>query len=268
MKALEELGLTNYEAKTYHTLLSIGISDAKEIHTRSGVPWGRIYDVLNTLEGKGLVESQLSRPKQFIPVEPRIALETLLELKNREMEILTEKAARIESELNEAYRKPQEESMFWNVTLGDEMGKKMLEKMADAKEEVLIYVELPKASAMLTENEKMQFIDILHDLVREGVKIQILLAAKEKNLPEELLAYLAPYMGLQGRVHVRVTPQITSCFDIIDREKVFLKVPNPLNPREYFAAIYVWQKRFAQELNAKFTEMWKNAKQLQIGIEE
>ncbi|MHA2496058.1 MAG: hypothetical protein ACXAEI_11260 [Candidatus Hodarchaeales archaeon] len=37
--------------------------------------------------------------------------------------------------------------------------------------------------------------------------------------------------------------------------------------REYFAAIYVWKKEFAEELRAKFDELWTNAKQLRIGME-
>ena len=267
MKALEELGLSSYEAKTYYSLLSAGISNAKEISLQSGVPWGRIYDVLSTLEGKGLVESQSSRPKQFIPVEPSRALETLLELKFREIEVLKDSAARIESELNAAYQIPEEESMFWNVTLGSEMERKILEKMIDAKEEVIVYNELQKFS-MPSEEEINKLKDFFQHLLRNNVKIRILFALREMELPAEFSLYLASFAGLQGKFHVRVTSQITSCFDIIDGEKVFLKVPNPINPKEYFAAIYIWQKHFAVELRARFNELWKNAKEVRMGIEK
>ncbi len=266
MKALEELGLTSYEAKTYHTLLSVGISDAKEISTKSGVPWGRIYDVLSALEGKGLVESQSSRPKQFNPVEPRIALETLLKLKSREIELLKDSAAKIESELNTIYQIPEEESMFWNVTLGHEMERKILEKMVDAKEEVIVFNELKKFN-MPSEDEITKLKEFFQHLLSKNVKIRILFALKEMELPEDFTLYLASFVGLQGKVNIRVTSQITNCFDIIDGEKVFLKVPNPINPSEYFAAIYVWQKRFAVELRTRFNELWKNAKDVRIGIE-
>ncbi len=266
MKALEELGLTSYEAKTYHTLSSVGISDAKEISTKSGVPWGRIYDVLNTLEGKGLVESQSSRPKQFNPVEPRTALEILLKLKSKEIELLKDSAARIESELNTIYQIPEEESMFWNVTLGPEMDKKIFEKMADAKEEVIVYNELKKFS-MPSEDEINKMKEFFQHLLSNKVQIRILFTLKEMEIPEEFSLYLASFVGIQGNFQVRVTSQSTNCFDIIDGEKVFLKVPNPINPTEYFAAIYVWQKRFAEELRSRFNELWKNAKEVRIGIE-
>lgn len=267
MKALEELGLSSYEAKTYYTLLSAGISNAKEISLQSGVPWGRIYDVLSTLEGKGLVESQSSRPKHFIPVEPRIALETLLKLKSKEIELLKESAARIESELNAAYQIPEGKSMFWSVALGREMDRKILEKMIDAKEEVIVYNELKKFT-MPSEDEIIKMKEFFQHLLRNNVKIRILFALKEMELPEEFSLYLASFVGLKGKFHVRVTSQITNCFDIIDGEKVFLKVPNPINPKEYFAAIYVWQKHFAIELRKKFNELWKKAKEVRMEIKK
>ena len=46
---------------------------------------GRIYDVLSSIEGDGLVRSQsASRPKKYAAVEPETALERSLEDKRRE----------------------------------------------------------------------------------------------------------------------------------------------------------------------------------------
>jgi hypothetical protein len=54
---------------------------------------------------------------------------------------------------------------------------------------------------------------------------------------------------------IRIIPTISNHFDIIDGEKVQLKVRNPVRPEEYFASIFVWQKEFAQELRGKFNEL-------------
>jgi len=43
--------------------------------------------------------------------------------------------------------------------------------------------------------------------------------------------------------------------------RVLLKISNPVNPSEYFAAIYVWQKTFATELQKKFHQMWEEAEE-------
>ncbi|MHA2297287.1 MAG: DUF7436 family protein [Candidatus Hodarchaeales archaeon] len=59
-------------------------------------------------------------------------------------------------------------------------------------------------------------------------------------------------------IPITVASHFTSCFDVIDGEKVLLKVPNPINHREYIASIFIWKKSFAAELRSKFFEMWDN----------
>ncbi|MFV2016838.1 MAG: helix-turn-helix domain-containing protein, partial [Candidatus Heimdallarchaeota archaeon] len=61
-KDLEMFGLTNYEAKTYFNMLPLGLTKAKDISNISNIPFGRIYEVLTSLEHKGLLKKQDSRP--------------------------------------------------------------------------------------------------------------------------------------------------------------------------------------------------------------
>ena len=67
---LSELRLTKNEAKAYETLLRLGKSKASEISKESGVPYGRIYDVLASLESKGLVKVSPEKTKHYIPSDP------------------------------------------------------------------------------------------------------------------------------------------------------------------------------------------------------
>ena len=78
LNRLREYGLNRYEGAVYLSLLEIGEADAKEIAARSGVPLQRIYNVLEDLEGKGLVKATGGKPKRFLPVEPQEALENLI----------------------------------------------------------------------------------------------------------------------------------------------------------------------------------------------
>lgn len=54
---LEDVGLTQYEAKAYVAVLELGSASATEIADASDVPQARIYDVLRNLEGEGYVET-------------------------------------------------------------------------------------------------------------------------------------------------------------------------------------------------------------------
>ncbi|RLI79432.1 hypothetical protein DRP05_04015 [Archaeoglobales archaeon] len=74
---LKKLGLSEYEAKVYVSLVGIGKATAREVHEVSGVPRARVYDVLNRLTSKGFVDVEEGEPKRFKPVEPRKVIEKL-----------------------------------------------------------------------------------------------------------------------------------------------------------------------------------------------
>ena len=67
---LKELGLTDNEAKTYEVLIRLGKTTASNLSKESQVPYGRIYNVLASLEEKGLVRVLPEETKKFIPSTP------------------------------------------------------------------------------------------------------------------------------------------------------------------------------------------------------
>jgi sugar-specific transcriptional regulator TrmB len=74
---LQELGLQEYEAKTFVALTRLPQGTAKEISEISEVPRTRVYDAVRVLESKGLVEIQHSNPQQFRAVPIEEAADTL-----------------------------------------------------------------------------------------------------------------------------------------------------------------------------------------------
>jgi sugar-specific transcriptional regulator TrmB len=73
----KEYGLKEYEAKAYVSLLFSRELTASELSRVSEIPQPRIYDVLNSLKLKGLVEIRQERPQKFRAVDPKIALQIL-----------------------------------------------------------------------------------------------------------------------------------------------------------------------------------------------
>jgi sugar-specific transcriptional regulator TrmB len=67
---LEQLGLTQYEAKVYIALLSEHPATAYTISRRSGVPHSRVYEVARRLMTKGYVVCQNTNPDRFSPLSP------------------------------------------------------------------------------------------------------------------------------------------------------------------------------------------------------
>ncbi|MGV8141800.1 MAG: TrmB family transcriptional regulator [Candidatus Woesearchaeota archaeon] len=89
-----ELGLTVNETKVYETLLRLGKSTAGHISKESHVPYGRIYNVLASLEEKGLIKVLPEDTKRYVPADPQklhdiidIRIKNLMEIDNKVKEL-------------------------------------------------------------------------------------------------------------------------------------------------------------------------------------
>ena len=75
-KSLEKIGLTSYEIKTFSALLKSGEMTASDLSQKSGVPYSKIYEVLGTLEEKGWIGSDDSRPTKYFAKSPATGVES------------------------------------------------------------------------------------------------------------------------------------------------------------------------------------------------
>lgn len=77
IELLQQLGLKEYEAKSFVALTRRQNGTAKDISETSEVPRTRVYDAVRVLESKGLVETQHSNPQMFRAVSIDEAVNTL-----------------------------------------------------------------------------------------------------------------------------------------------------------------------------------------------
>jgi sugar-specific transcriptional regulator TrmB len=68
IEALERLGLSNYEAKVFAALQRLGTGTARDVHRVTDVPRSQVYGAAESLQDRGLVEVQQSKPIQYRPV--------------------------------------------------------------------------------------------------------------------------------------------------------------------------------------------------------
>lgn len=85
-KALQQLGLNAYEARTYLVLLGHSRFKALELAPRSHVPRQKIYEVLDSLVEKGFARVIQDKTKLFSAVEPNLAIPAYLARKRQMME--------------------------------------------------------------------------------------------------------------------------------------------------------------------------------------
>lgn len=74
---LQQLGLKEYEAKSFVGLSRLSTGTAKQLSEITDVPRTRVYDAVRVLEAQGLVEVQHSSPQRFRAVPLTEAMETL-----------------------------------------------------------------------------------------------------------------------------------------------------------------------------------------------
>ncbi len=86
---LSLLGLNAYESRVYEALILHGEATAAQTSKEANVPYGRIYDVLATLEKKGYVSTLPTNPKKYVPTNPA-RLEKLFKEKQEEFNNLQE----------------------------------------------------------------------------------------------------------------------------------------------------------------------------------
>ncbi|QIO21379.1 TrmB family transcriptional regulator [Haloarcula sp. JP-L23] len=98
---LEELGLTSYQSKAYVAAVRSGKATPQDLVDVSGVPQGRIYDVLYDLEEMGLVEIRSrGRGKEIIAPSPE---DVLGDLKRRRIDELSDTIDTLSSELRRVH---------------------------------------------------------------------------------------------------------------------------------------------------------------------
>ncbi|HEX9317668.1 MAG TPA: helix-turn-helix domain-containing protein [Nitrososphaeraceae archaeon] len=171
---MEDLGLTGYEIKSYVCLLELGSMTASELSKKSAVPFSKIYYVLNSLEEKGWIESNSSRPQEFFPKSPYTAIETtkmLIENRLKASENL------VVAELTPLYEKTgiKERPEIWVVRGLYNIATKVMEIIETCQKELLI--ALPEISEDIAKTVQ----PALRLLFEKGVKITVLVSGRTNS---------------------------------------------------------------------------------------
>jgi len=166
-KSLEKIGLTSYEIRTYTSLVDGGELNAQELSQKSGVPYSKIYEILGSLEEKGWIGSDESRPTKYFAKSPSNALETTKQSIENEF---TTNQNNILSELAPLYEKTgtSEKPDIWFISGAMNIFSKIETMVEHCRQEVMIAV--PKAGEEIVK-QALPKLRLLHD---KGIDITIL----------------------------------------------------------------------------------------------
>jgi sugar-specific transcriptional regulator TrmB len=266
MADLRDVGLSKYEARAYRSLLEVGPTTAKELSEASGVPMGRIYDVLNSLQQHRLARSQTaSRPKKYVAVEPETALDRLLEEKRRDLRQrerqYEEAVEELASELDSSDPADQVDEQFWTAAVGAEETADLLLERLSAADDRIVMVSSTTSSGLELGDIGTAVTEELAAAVDRGVTVSVLLA-------DSVPAQLSPQVGQRyadtladhDEFAVRTHPEVQGTVTLVDDTETCLEVPNPVEAGSTFALIDLKDPEFTADVRERFTERWAEAK--------
>lgn len=265
---LTELGLTKYEMNAYLCILENGIVEAGFIHKKANIPYGKIYDTLNSLIAMGLIEVQNTRPKKYKAKKPKLALNNLLSKKRVSMENelgkIEELITQIVKDIENIKNTEIQEKRFWTTAIGDEIPELIISNFEDAEKEIctLMYINDQNTQNFdhgSSDELSITLNEMMNTLAR-GVKIRLL---APKNVG---LAHLPDLddTAISGNTNMNLEirskdEHFPAYFTIIDNDKVIFSVIDPVEQNKLIAMTKVWDQRLASKLKEKFEQMWKVA---------
>lgn len=130
--SLESLGLREYEAKCFVALVQLSDGTAKEVSKVASVPRSRVYDSLEKLQNRGLVDVRESNPRKYRGVSVETAIQTLRNEFTTHLETAGEN-------LEELQVSPHNgDNEFWTVSGRENVTERGHELVDDAEREVVV----------------------------------------------------------------------------------------------------------------------------------
>jgi sugar-specific transcriptional regulator TrmB len=270
MGSLEDIGLSEYEARSYRALLSAGPTTAKELSRTSEVPMGRIYDVLGSLETHGLARSQTaSRPKKYVAVEPAAGLDRLLEDRKRELDAQRERyEALVEELVGELDAAETDEGTFWTAAVGPVAAVDLLSERLAAADSEVVFVASTLSRGFDADIAGDRISEQLVEAIGRGVEVSFLMRpALAEVMPGTVGERYETVFAPAEEFHVRTSRAVDATVTVIDGDESCIEVGHPLDDDRLFAMIDLKDRSFATELRDAFETHWERANPLDLEAE-
>lgn len=251
---LRDLGLSSYEERAYRALLTTGPAAARTVADRSGVPEGRIYDVLNGLEARDVVEIRSGDPRRYAPVDPDEAVDRLLAQRlaglEEQADRYRERAAAARSSLAPT---PPVDANVWPSEFGDEDATTLLaERLATPTDRLVMAAGVPyeEAPPAAYRSEIDAFVDPLADAAGT---VELLLS---RRLADALADEIE---SVDAAVSIRALEDCNVTFEVVDGSVAYVDVPFPFADGRRFGFVEIRDETVARELERLFDDAWETA---------
>lgn len=256
--ALTEFGLTSYEAATYLALLGRSSYTSKELAAQANIPRQRIYDVLKSLEDKGLCLSKDTSPRSFSGIEPRQALELLSRRRaeefERERQRMIKQASSLVEELSPLYQvgRDQNAPLEYVDVLGApaRIAIKALDLARSARFHVNSCIKRP---FILTQEQNWKF---MREPLTRGVRYRAVYETSALD-DEELRVWMTTFRSLGQEI--RLISKLPIKMQAFDDNVVLVSFQDPVGGPPSFTAIAIRHRGMVTMMNLAFEQLWEKS---------
>jgi sugar-specific transcriptional regulator TrmB len=240
LKALKQLGLTEYETQAYLALVAGGQMGASDVSTKSKVPYSRIYDVLGRLEAKQFIQIKKGRPTTYIAKAPT---EVMRLVRLNWEERLKDSSRLVVEELQPLFEKETKVTPrdVWVIHGRASILAKAMEMLDSAKEEVIL--SLPS-------------FDLSVEDVDAVVERVLLVRAKVRILTSSITEALKKV--IPEKFEVRTRDRVFGVGLVVDQRDTLIVLAGGEESDE-FLGIYSSHAIFAAMSSSYFESLWKDS---------
>lgn len=250
---LQNVGLTEYEAKVYSTLSVGGSMKAGNISKESGVPQSKVYWILDDLIEKQLVEVSEGKPKEYKAVRPEMALNRLLEEREKSISDIKDGLKEV-SDYLQPIKGAETMGGIWTVR-----GRNWVEffnKACEMIERSRKYVY--GVSRDYSRSAKLS--DLVEKTAKSGVKVRVI---GMQEVDEE--NYLKAKWYVEHGAELRVTPaSLHPRIVLVDGKEVLLRLDHQHDRKEGFPFSSVWSQdpSLVKVFDTYVKNLWETAKEV------
>jgi sugar-specific transcriptional regulator TrmB len=260
---LQQCGLGEKEARAFAHLTHLGASKVADLAKAAALKRAETYQILERLQGRGLVEGTLTRPRQFTAVDAERALAILIEERAaglKAVEGMREDLAARLARLNGGPAKAEKAGESFRILHDRNQINGQLSRTIRSAQKELCVVASSRALFRLLLDEGLE--DELRGARKRGVAVRILTEIVPGN--EEVLGRMAEF----AEVRHQMVPRPLRFFIADEREIVQYVTADPMGQHTKETALWIGARDHVQAQRAFFDDSWSSAMPAVSRLEE
>lgn len=169
LEALQRLNFGATEARVLVGLHTLGSATAREVSRVTDVSRPQVYNAVEALERRGLVDSQQATPKQFLPVSPEETEALLTRSFTDDIDLVTDY---LEDVARQREDPTEEREDIWTVRGQEAISERIVQLLEDATDRVVFGV---RDERLLTPG----IVQALRERADAGVDVLVVTTATE-----------------------------------------------------------------------------------------